>query len=347
MKLCLNIVPIPRRWLLVLIVLFWTEWCINITAEPLRIVSYNVENLFHPEHDTILKDERIRGLEGERIIDKDDYEWTPEGERRWSYTRYYRKEENIARVLTSMGEWSGVDIVGLQEIENAAVVKRLCYTMRRNEYDFVHYESPDPRGIDVALIYKKSRVDTIRTRKINPSQTLPSREGELKTRDILYVKAQIDKRDTLHFFVCHMPSQRGGKAESEWKRKAAKEVLQTAIDSVFTLHSDAKIIVMGDMNSEPKNDLKGLVNRMVVESQKSKVESYGTHKYQGRWTCLDQFYTSTNLQKISAVSIYDAEWIQEPDEKYLGLKPKRTYNGFHYQNGYSDHLPIQLILNIR
>jgi len=341
MKLCLNIVAIPRRWLLVLIVLFWTEWGIHIAAQPLRIVSYNVENLFHPEHDTILKDERIRGLEGERIIDKDDYEWTPEGERRWSYTRYYRKEENIARVLTSMGEWSGVDIVGLQEIENAAVVKRLCYTMRRNEYDFVHYESPDPRGIDVALIYKKSRVDTIRTRKLS------CEERELKTRDILYVCAQVDKQDTLHLFVCHMPSQRGGKAESEWKRKAAKEVLQTAIDSVYALHSDAKIIVMGDMNSEPKNDLKGLVNRMVVESQKSKVKNYGTHKYQGRWTCLDQFYTSPKLQKISAVTIYDAEWIQEPDEKYLGLKPKRTYNGFHYQNGYSDHLPIQLILNIR
>ena len=334
MKLRLNIVPIPRRWLLVLIVLFWTKWCIKIAAEPLRIVSYNVENLFHPEHDTILKDERIRGLEGERIIDKDDYEWTPEGERRWSYTRYYRKEENIARVLTSMGEWSGVDIVGLQEIENAAVVKRLCYTMRRNEYDFVHYESPDPRGIDVALIYKKSRVDTIRTRKLS------CEERELKTRDILYVCAQVDKQDTLHFFVCHLPSQRGGKAESEWKRKAAKEVLQTAIDSVFALHSDAKIIVMGDMNSEPKNDLKGLVNRMIEER-------YGTHKYQGRWTCLDQFYTSPNLQKISAVTIYDAEWIQEPDEKYMGLKPKRTYNGFQYQNGYSDHLPIQLILNIR
>ena len=338
MKLRLNIVPIPRRWLLVLIVLFWTKWCIHIAAQPLRIVSYNVENLFHPEHDTILKDERIRGLEGERIIDKDDYEWTPEGERRWSYTRYYRKEENIARVLTSMGEWSGVDIVGLQEIENAAVVKRLCYTMRRNEYDFVHYESPDPRGIDVALIYKKSRVDTIRTKRL--TLTLSKGEETLFTRDILYVCAQVDKRDTLHLFVCHLPSQRGGKAESEWKRKAAKEVLQTAIDSVYALHSDAKIIVMGDMNSEPKNDLKGLINRM-------KEERYGTHKYQGRWTCLDQFYTSTNLQKISAVTIYDAEWIQEPDEKYMGLKPKRTYNGFQYQNGYSDHLPIQLILNIR
>ena len=184
MKLRLNIVAIPRRWLLVLIVLFWTKWGIHIAAQPLRIVSYNVENLFHPEHDTILKDERIRGLEGERIIDKDDYEWTPEGERRWSYTRYYRKEENIARVLTSMGEWSGVDIVGLQEIEKAAVVKRLCYTMRRNEYDFVHYESPDPRGIDVALIYKKSRVDTIRTKRLTLTLSKALGEGILLENEI-------------------------------------------------------------------------------------------------------------------------------------------------------------------
>ena len=148
----------------------------------------------------------------------------------------------------------------------------------------------------------------------------------------------------MHLFVCHLPSQRDGAAESEWKRKTVKDVLQTAIDSVYTVHPDAKIIVMGDMNGEPKDDLRGLINRMVVESQKSKVESYGTHKYQGRWTCLDQFYTSDNLQKISTVYIYDAEWIQETDEKYLGLKPKRTFNGFRYQNGFSDHLPVVLLL---
>ena len=116
----------------------------------ITIVSYNVENLFHPAHDSL----------------KDDIEWTTEGERHWRYKRYYAKEENIARVLTNIGEWDGVDVVGVQEIENALVVKRLCYTLRRNEYDFVHYESPDPRGIDVALMYKKSRVDTLRTRAI-------------------------------------------------------------------------------------------------------------------------------------------------------------------------------------
>ena len=312
-----------------------------IRAEDLRVVSYNVENLFHPKHDTVC-------IDSTTFIEKDDYEWTPDGERRWSYTRYYRKVENIARVLTNIGEWDGVDIVGLQEVENALCVKRLCYTLRPGEYDFVHYESPDPRGIDVALIYKKSRVDTLNSKPLPiPSpQGRESREEKLVTRDILYVCVRVDKRDTLHLFVCHLPSQRGGAAESEWKRTAVKEILQRSIDSVYALHPAAKIIVMGDMNSEPKEDLDGLRNRMVVESQKSKVESHGTHKYQGRWSCLDQFYTSPALDSLSRAEIYNAAWIQEPDEKYLDLKPKRTYNGFRYQkDGFSDHLPIVLTVS--
>ena len=322
---------------------------VSLRAEPLRIVSYNVENLFHPKHDSIC-------LDSTTFIEKDDYEWTPEGQRRWSYTRYYRKVENIARVLTNIGEWDGVDIVGLQEVENALCVKRLCYTLRPDEYDFVHYESPDPRGIDVALIYKKSRVDTIATRAIRVSASLNDGmsaakplNGELITRDILYVQARVDKKDTLHFFVCHLPSQRGGAAESEWKRKIAREVLQGAIDSVYLAFRDPKIIVMGDFNSEPKEDLRGVKNQMIVESQKSKVERpNGTHKYQGRWTCLDHFYTSPSLDSLSRAEIYNAAWIQEPDEKYLGLRPKRTYNGFRYQkDGFSDHLPIVLKLRIK
>ena len=313
-----------------------------IRAEDLRVVSYNVENLFHPKHDTVC-------IDSTTFIEKDDYEWTPEGERRWSYTRYYRKVENIARVLTNIGEWDGVDIVGLQEVENALCLKRLCYTLRPGEYDFVHYESPDPRGIDVALIYKKSRVDTLNSKPLPiPSpQGRESREEKLVTRDILYVCVRVDKRDTLHLFVCHLPSQRGGAAESEWKRTAVKEILQRSIDSVYALHPAAKIIVMGDMNSEPKEDLDGLRNRMVVESQKSKVESHGTHKYQGRWSCLDQFYTSPALDSLSRAEIYNAAWIQEPDEKYMDLKPKRTYNGFRYQkDGFSDHLPIVLTVSL-
>lgn len=295
------------------------------------VVNYNVENLFHPAHDSL----------------KDDYEWTPEGERHWSYTRYSNKVDNISRVLTNVGGWEGVDIVGLQEVENALCVDKLCYTLRHGEYGFVLYESPDPRGIDVALIFKKTRIDTIRTRAIRVSGLQVTGEGlrELRTRDILYVCAQVDKQDTVHFLVCHLPSQRGGAAETEWKRKAVKSILQAAVDSIYLINTKANIIVMGDMNGAPKNDLKGLSNRM----EGTGVMGYGlqvtgTHKYQGRWTCLDQFYTSPSIDSISEVYIYDAKWIQEKDEKYTGLKPKRTYNGIHYQNGYSDHLPIVLQL---
>ena len=298
-------------------------------------MSYNVENLFHPKHDTVVTNEGVNELTNEGFIEKDDWEWTPEGERRWSYTRYYRKVENIAQVLTNIGEWDGVDVVGLQEVENAMCVKRLCYTLRRNEYDFVHYESPDKRGIDVALIYKKSRVDTISSRAIS------IQHSAFSTRDILYVCAKIKvsgerlevSGDTIHFFVCHMPSQRGGKAESEWKREAAKKVLQEAVDSVFRVSPEAKIVVMGDMNED------GLVVNGLVDERMS---GEGTHKYQGRWTFLDHFYVSPSLDSLSQAKVYDAEWLMETDEKYMGLRPKRTYNGFKYNNGYSDHLPIVL-----
>ena len=314
---------------------------IVMRAGALRVVSYNVENLFHPKHDSL----------------KDDYEWTPEGDRHWSYSRYERKVENIARVLTNIGEWEGVDIAGLQEVENAQCLKKLCYTLRRGEYDFVHYESPDPRGIDVALVYKKARIDTIATRAIRVSASLNDGmsadeplNGGLITRDILYIEARVDKRDTLHLFVCHLPSQRGGAAESEWKRKAVKAVLQGAIDSVYALHPEAKIIVMGDMNGLP-GPLKGVMYKRpndkmsAAEPLNGKNGAHGTHKWQGRWSCLDQFYTSPALDSLSTVQIYDAEWIQEADEKYLGLRPKRTFNGYRYQkDGYSDHLPIVLMI---
>jgi len=346
-----------------------------ISAEPIRIVSYNVENLFHPKHDSVMTDSLW--------VEKDDWEWTPQGEQRWSYTRYNRKVENIARVLTNIGEWDGVDIVGLQEVENAACLRKLCFTLRRGEYGFVHYESPDPRGIDVALLYKKSRVDTIRTKKLSiqtpPGESssaghrqlyrvelftrsrdekklsiqtppnLPTGEEKLVTRDILYVCALVDKKDTLHLFVCHLPSQRGGAAETEWKRTTVKAVLQTAIDSVYTLHPEAKIIVMGDMNAplgppikgERKGELRGVSYQEPVNGKET-----GTHKYHGRWNCLDQFYTSPALDSLSTVRIYDAEWVQEPDDKYLGLRPKRTFNGLRYQDGYSDHLPIVLTTSL-
>lgn len=291
-----------------------------VHAEPIRVVSYNAENLFWPERDSI---------DGKSL---NDLEWTMDGERRWSFTRFYNKIDNIARVLTNIGEWSGVDIIGLQEIENAECLKRLSNRLRYKEYDLVHYESPDPRGIDVALLYKKERIDTIYTKLIR----MP-----FPTRDILYISTQVDKRDTLHLFICHLPSQLGGKAESEWKRIAAKQLLQKEVDSILCTNTNAHIIIMGDMNTKPTQDIKGVTNKMIS----LQIDNQGTHKHQGQWICLDQFYCSPAVDSISSAAIYNAEWIMENDDKYLGLKPKRTYIGFRYQNGFSDHLPIILNVN--
>ncbi|MBO4690945.1 MAG: endonuclease [Paludibacteraceae bacterium] len=305
-----------KRLFLVIWVLLMSQWAIGNEPSSICIVSYNAENLFHPDCDSI----------------NPDTSFTPQGERHWSYTRYYRKVENIARVLTNIGGWNGVDIVGLQEVESAACVKRLCYTLRRGEYDYVHYDSHDSRGIDVALIYRKAKFTPIL------SNRLPVDLGDQPTRDILYVCGLTEGYDTLHLLVCHLPSQLGGAAETEWKRAEAKRVLQAAVDSILSAQSGARIIVMGDMNSSPMDDIRGLSNRMMAFG------NAGTHKHQGRWTCLDQFYTSPALSKAS-VCIYDASWIQESDEKYLGTKPKRCYIGYRYQDGFSDHLPIVMMIS--
>ena len=296
----------------------------HLCAQPFRVVSYNVENLFYPERDSL----------------NPDTIFTPEGERHWSYTRYYRKVDNIARVLTVIGEWDGVDIIGLQEVENAACVKRLCYTLRRNEYDYIHQDGPDRRGIDVALIYKKERFAPISTNFLHVDL------GAQTTRDILYVcgvgaitRDSFRTSDTLHVFVCHLPSQAGGRAESEWKRIAAKSVLRHAVDSITTIHPQANIIVMGDMNCRPQQDLLPLCNRMMEWQEKG----VGTHKWHRQWICLDQFYTSPSLPNAE-VRIFAPEWIQETDESGLGLKPMRCYAGYRYQNGFSDHLPVVLTL---
>jgi hypothetical protein len=133
----------------------------------------------------------------------------------------------------------------------------------------------------------------------------------------------------------------GGSGASQWKRDMAKQVLQQEVDSILSIQPLANIVVMGDMNSEPIDDLVGLIN--VTKYQEK--EGHGTHKHQGIWSCLDQFYVSSYLLEGSSVRIYSPEWLLEEDTKYLDYKPKRTYVGYRYHDGYSDHLPIVLHLN--
>lgn len=286
-----------------------------------RIVSYNVENLFDCAADSI----------------HDDSEYTPEGLRHWAPARYYLKREKIARTIVNAGGWEGVAIVGLCEVENEQCVRDLCRQNLANlPYAYVHYDSPDVRGIDVALLY---RTDLFRVLQAHPIR-VPTADGERPTRDILYVSGVMPTGDTLHLYVCHLPSRLGG-ASGASMRNRAKETISAHTDSLLSTNPQAQIVVMGDMNSEPQQDLNGLTNLMLPKEQ----QGLGTYKHEGVWSCIDQFYVSGALADTVQASIYDAPWLLTADESHAGYKPYRTYNGYLYQReGYSDHLPI--VLNI-
>lgn len=287
-----------------------------LAQDSLTIVSYNVENLFDCEHDTL----------------KNDSSFLPEGMHYWTYYRYQTKLDRIAQVLVNISGWESAALVGLCEVENKRCLRDLCYRLRRFHYQYVHYESDDERGIDVALLYDSTKV------KILNSKTLCVPLENDVTRDILYVKALIEGKDTLHAMVCHLPSQLGGSATTSKKRQIAKQVSQNEINTILHVQPKANLVVMGDMNSEAIDDLQGM-NNLMIDLEK---EGIGTHKYQGMWSCLDQFYVSSALKNITRTSVFSPKWLLEEDMKYLDYQPKRTYVGYRYHDGYSDHLPVVL-----
>lgn len=282
-----------------------------------RIVSYNVENLFDCVADSV----------------HDDSEFTPEGMRYWTPARYYHKREHIARTIANIGGWDGVAIVGLCEVENEQCIRDLCSQNLRNlPYSYIHFDSPDLRGIDVAMLYRTDLFQVISALPV----PVPVAANERPTRDILYVSGITQDGDTLHLLLCHLPSQLGGASRASL-RQHAKQTITAYTDSIFLLHPNARVVVMGDMNSAPANDLQGLSNCMIPFEQSGR----GTYKYQGAWSCIDQFYVSPSLADTVQVTIYDAPWLLTPDEAFTGWKPFRTYHGYQYQpDGHSDHLPI-------
>ena len=226
-------------------------------------------------------------------------------------------------------------MVGLCEVENERCLKDLCYRLKRLHYKYVHYESGDERGIDVALLYDSTKVKVLNSKPLHVSL-----DGDA-TRDILFVETLVGGQDTLYAMMCHLPSKLGGVAATEWKREAAKQVIQQQVDSILEVALNASIVVMGDMNTEPKDDLQGMNNMMIGWERVGK----GTHKYQGMWSCLDQIYVSDALQNRARATIFSPKWLLDEDIKYLDYQPKRTYQGYRYKGGYSDHLPVVLRLS--
>jgi predicted extracellular nuclease len=304
---------------------------------------YNVENLFDTKNDSL----------------KNDDEFLPEGARFWIYNRYQEKLQNISRVITAIGGWSPPDIIGLCEIENREVLDDLCSksSLSRLKYKIIHKESPDFRGIDVALLYQPKVFKPITYSAIKVS----NHNNSLVTRDILYVKGATKNSDTLHVFINHWPSRSGGQLESEPNRIQAAKILRLQVDSIFNLNASSKIVIMGDFNDYPENTSISLTlkaNRSYDKIEANQLYNlsaylqenvnYGSHKYDGEWGILDQIIVSGALlgskdglsTSIENAHIFYADFLLEDDSNYSGKQNFRTYVGFKYHGGFSDHLPI-------
>ncbi|MFA6401934.1 MAG: endonuclease [Salinivirgaceae bacterium] len=313
------------------------------TPRLARILFYNCENLFDTKDDSLTSDE----------------EFLPSGDRNWSQKRYNEKSNRIAKVITAVGGWKPPELVGLCEIENRSVLNYLTKStpLYAFNYKIIHKESPDARGIDVALLYQPKSFNVVDTKFIPIKYPFTDR----KTRDILYAKGLLTNGDTLHVFVNHWPSRYGGQLESEENRFFVASVLKSVTDSLIASNSSSLITIVGDFNDEPNNQslLKVLDAKPQYDSLRNPQlinlsyrlqfeKNQGSYKYQSHWGILDQLIVSGNLlagrektfTTIEHAFIYIAPFLMEPDDTYLGEKPFRTFTGFKYNNGFSDHLPV-------
>jgi predicted extracellular nuclease len=294
-----------------------------------RIAFWNVENLY----DTI-NDPKI-----------DDEEFLPDGKMKWTSERYLTKLDHLSKGILALGDGKGPDILGMAEIENERVLVDLTTKtpLVKQNYGIVHYDSPDKRGIDVAMIYKKDKFRVLASKPIY----VPMPGDSSFTRDILLVKGVFGKKDTIYIFVNHWPSRRGGDKESEVRRMMASAILLRSEDSVRVLSAGAKILVMGDFNDEPDNKsilaLKG--GPMVDLMDSLKAAGDGSYHYKKENNMLDQILVTASLQKgkglrIVNAHIFKTDW--NTGENYKGDPPGplHTYAGSRYIGGYSDHYPV-------
>jgi predicted extracellular nuclease len=309
---------------------------ISILAQTnFKIAFYNVENLFDTYDNTKINDN----------------EFTPNGSRHWSNYKYWQKVKKCAKVLKIIGGWEGPDIIGLAEIENDTVLRNLIYSdpLKNSNYKIIHRNSPDHRGIDVALLYRKDSFFPI-SKKFYP---LKDKNGNvIHSREIVYTMGIVKGGDTLHIFAIHFPSRYGGYKISEPKRINAVNRLMSIIDSLNSTFKNPKIVIMGDFNDTPNNisiinlDKNKYLNRLYC--------NHGTHKYQGKWSELDHFFVSNSLLNVDGniyidgdTNVFKESFLLEQDKKYMGTKPFRTFVGFKYNGGFSDHLPIFINLQIK
>lgn len=326
----------------------------NISCQNMRdyqietIAFYNVENLFDTVDDTLTFDDDRTALGKDK--------WTPE--------RYSSKISNIAKVLSEIGREQSQKpplVIGLCEIENRAVLEDLISDPSLADYNYgiVHYDSPDERGIDVALLYREDSFLPINTQ----ARKLMIYEDDKRdyTRDQLVVSG-LFHHEEIHFIINHWPSRSGGEAKSSYKREKAALLNKRIIDSIYQENPEARIIGMGDFNDDPTNksfkkflqtkaEIKDLKENELYNPMENMLKNgKGTLAYRDSWNLFDQFYLSQSLVartfegfQYYKAGIFNPPYLITQTGQYRGY-PMRTYGSSGYEPGYSDHFPVYLHL---
>ncbi|MFC2101728.1 endonuclease/exonuclease/phosphatase family protein [Bacteroidota bacterium] len=312
--------------------------------QELKVVFYNVENLFDTIDDT----------------HKNDNEFLPGSKKDWNSERYSQKISNLGKVLVAIDSVNLPAIIGFSEVENRAVLEDLVRLtpLHQAPYQVILEEGADPRGIDVAMIFRTDKMKYISHRAIPASR-------EFRTRNILYVKLLGPAGDTLHLFVNHWKSRSGGEEKTRFKRVENATLLREVVDSLFSLNPSNRVLIMGDLNDEPSDESVALaLEALPVEKKPASGELYNLfyHSYkEGNgtlwyrdWDLFDQIIVSGNLlgkkrKNRPAVKppqgmIFSEPWMLDP----AGAKEPTPFRSYAYKRGYvggfSDHLPVYVVL---
>jgi len=313
-------------------------------SHELNILFYNTENFFDTRNDPLTLDD----------------EFLPNGSRFWSGKRFRLKLNHTAKTILASCGFHVPAIVGLCEVENRYVLEALVREtpLANLHYRIIHKDSPDERGIDVALIYRPEEVEPL----LYHYYPLKDDQGRiLKTREILYACFLTSTRDTVHLFFNHWPSRYGGQAETEPLRMLAARTLRTCVDRILDTEKNPAIVIMGDFNDQPQSkSLKSGLKTKGINCPEPRKEMInlseqwppqGTLKYKQSWQIFDQVIVSGFLLQDGPLHVYpgdariaDLAFLFERDPKYKGKRLYRTYVGYKYHGGFSDHLPVLLKL---
>lgn len=305
------------------------------SQHQISVMFYNLENCFDCFDDS---------------LNTGDDQYLPDGRLRWTFNRYKHKLNNLSKVILSGNKWEPPALIGVCEVENKTVLNHLIYWtgLKNLEYRYVHFQSPDKRGIDVALLYRKDMFRPLVSLPVNVDLGFGR-----STRDILMVKGILSSTDTVVVFVNHWPSRYGGLEKSAPKRLIASKTLIEVVDSIREASPNMPMILMGDFNDSPEDFSIKNIEKKCFFNATSLLENniIGTNKYRYKWEVIDQILLSNSyIEKIKnknekiQFKIVDFDFLLEPDITFLGVKPFRTYQGPKYKGGFSDHLPVMFII---